>query len=97
MMQSFKRTLSTLFGRHSKKVWRAFFTSVPARLWGVITIPLVGHISGAYQVTEFGSLLRAVALYATLGFAWALFIEFQWTNIQNFFVSNKKKDSHGSN
>ena len=85
--------LAQMFGRHSKKVWRAFFVSVPARLWGVITIPLVGMASGAYQINALVPLLKAVAIYSVLGFAWALFIEFQWTNIRNFFTGAKNATS----
>ena len=76
--------------RKLPKVWRSFFVSVPARLLGVITIPLVGMASGAYQIQALGPLLKAVAMYSVLGFAWALLIEFQWTNIRNFFTGGEK-------
>lgn len=90
-----KHFLATLFGRHSKQVWRAFFVSVPARLWGVITIPIVGKLSGAYQVQEFWPLLKAVGIYSLLGFMWALFIEFQWHRIVKIFTSKQTKAVHG--
>ena len=64
--------------------------SVPARLFGVITIPAVGHLSGAYQVQEFWPLLKAVGVYTAIGFLWALFIEFQWLQIKNYFIGVKK-------
>jgi hypothetical protein len=95
-MHRLKYALAHAFGRHSKKVWRAFFVAVPARLFGVITIPIVGALSGAYQVQALGPLLKAVAIYAALGFAWALFIEFQWHQIRAFFTSQKMKASHAS-
>ena len=92
-MPALKPILATLFGCHSKKVWRSFFVSVPARLFGVITIPAVGHLSGAYQVQELGPLLKAVAIYSALGFAWALIIEFRWTQIRNFFMEVSNENS----
>ena len=88
-MQSIKHLLATAFGRYSKQVWRAFFSAVPARLFGIVTIPLVGVASGAYQVQAIWPLVKAVAIYAALGFAWALVIEFQWPQIREFFTGKK--------
>jgi len=95
-MTRIKHHLANLFGRHSKKVWRAFFVSVPARLFGVITIPLVGLASGAYEVQALGPLLKAVGIYSALGFAWALIVEFQWARIRSFFIAESLKEAHGS-
>ena len=93
-MTRIKHRLANLFGRHSKKVWRAFFVAVPARLFGVITIPLVGMASGAYEVQGLGALLKAVAIYSALGFAWALVVEFQWARIRSFFIADPMKETH---
>lgn len=79
------RFIATLFGKNSSKVWRAFFVSVPARLFGFITIPLVGHASGAYEVSN-GGLGKAVAIYSALGFAWALSVEFVWPKVRLIFL-----------
>jgi len=92
-MTGIKHLLANAFGRCSKQVWRAFFVAVPARLFGVITIPLVGMVSGAYQVQATGPLLKAVAIYAALGFAWALIIEFKWPEIRNFFMEVPNENS----
>lgn len=77
-------SVSTLFGKHTSKVWRAFMVSVPARLFGFVTIPLVGAASGAYQVSSVG-LYKAVAIYSLLGFLWALLVEFLWPKVKLFF------------
>ena len=79
--------LATAFGPSSSKVWRAFLTAVPARLFGVVTIPLVGWVTGAYQVAGPVELLRAVGMYSAMGFAWALLIEFQWPRIKKMFAA----------
>lgn len=86
-MTPFSSRLATAFGPASSKVWRAFLTAVPARLFGVVTIPLVGWVTGAYQVSGVPELLRAVAMYSALGFAWALLIEFQWPRIKKMFAA----------
>lgn len=74
-----------MFGKHTSKVWRAFIVSVPARLFGFVTIPLVGAASGAYQVSSGGGLYKAVAIYSVLGFTWALSVEFVWPKVKLFF------------
>lgn len=73
------------FGSNSSKVWRAFLTAVPSRLFGVITLPLVGWVTGAYTIVEFSALLKAVFMYSIMGFVWALLIEFHWLRIKNLF------------
>ncbi len=84
-----KQKIATLFGTKSKIVYRAFITSVPARLFGFITIPLVGSASGAYQVSELWALAKAVAIYSTLGFIWALFVEVNFHRVQKLFGVRK--------
>jgi hypothetical protein len=88
--KNMKHRIANLFGKHSSKIWRAFLTSVPARLWGFITIPLVGMASGAYEVSTFWALAKAVAMYSALGFAWALFVEFNWLHVKQFFGSKNE-------
>lgn len=78
-----KPFISNAFGRNSSKVWRAFLTAVPSRLFGVITLPLVGWITDAYTIVEFSALLKAVSMYSIMGFAWALLVEFHWLRIKN--------------
>jgi hypothetical protein len=84
-----KYRIATLFGSRPKIIYRAFVSSVPARLCGFITIPFVGSTSGAYQVTDMWSLTKAVAMYSTLGFFWALLVEANWHHIQRFFGVKK--------
>lgn len=59
--------------------------SVPSRMFGFVTIPVVGYLSGAYEVIDFGALSKAVALYSVLGFSWALLVEFNWCRVREFF------------